>query len=77
MWFHFLTKVVQLVFAMLFAFLAIQLYAMFNIKLESAAILVAVLLLSDVIYFYDGFVKILRNKLNLNINSIFFHGHGH
>ncbi|HEY0749913.1 MAG TPA: CHASE2 domain-containing protein [Chitinophagaceae bacterium] len=77
MWFHFLTKVVQLVFAMLFAFLAIQLYAMFNIKLESAAILVAVLLLSDVIYFYDGFVKILRNKLNLNINSMFFHGHGH
>ena len=77
MWFHFLTKVVQLVFATLFAYLAIQLFGKFNLKLESAAILVAVLLLSDVIYFYEGFVKILRNKFKLNINSMFFHAHGH
>jgi CHASE2 domain-containing sensor protein len=78
MWWHFYTKLVQLGISVLFVFISVWLYAYANTKLDSSTILIPVLLLVDMILFYDALVKFLRKKFNWKFHSIFFEGaHGH
>jgi len=78
MWAHFNSKMVQVALSISMVFITIWLYSRFNIKMDSGAILVSVILLGDLILFYDALVKFLKVKLKWNIHSIFFEGaHGH
>ncbi|MBA2249498.1 MAG: CHASE2 domain-containing protein [Chitinophagaceae bacterium] len=71
-WFHLFTMMLQLLISILFVFFTIWLYANENIKIESSAVLIAILLIGDFLLFYDHFVKFLRHKLKMNFHSIFF-----
>jgi CHASE2 domain-containing sensor protein len=73
-WFHLYTMLLQLVISLLFVCFAILLYAKASIKIESSAILVAVLLLNDFILLYDTLVQFFKRKLNWNFHSKFFEG---
>lgn len=73
-WFHLYTMLLQLVVSILFVFLTILLYAKANIKIESSAVLVSVLLLGDFILFYDSIVQYFKRKLKWNFHSKFFEG---
>ena len=75
-WFHLFTMLLQLCITMVFVFLTIWLYANANIKIESSAVLVSVLLIGDFLLFYDHLVKFFKYKLKWNFNSVFF-GHEH
>jgi CHASE2 domain-containing sensor protein len=75
MWSHLWTMFAQLFLSILFVYLIILLFANGNLKIEAASILVAVLLLGDIILFYDAFVKFFKLKLKWNFHSIFFEGH--
>ena len=78
MWWHLNTKLVQIGLSILLVFLTIWMYASLNIKLDSSPILFPVLLLVDLILFYDALVKFLRKKFKWNFHSLFFEGaHGH
>jgi hypothetical protein len=65
----------QLFLSILFVGVIILLFANGNLKIEAASILVTVLLLGDIILFYDAFVKIFKYRLNWKFHSIFFEGH--
>jgi 3-hydroxymyristoyl/3-hydroxydecanoyl-(acyl carrier protein) dehydratase len=54
-----------------------MLYHYANIKLESAILVAATVFMVDLILFYDAFIKFLKAKFHLNINSMFLEGHGH
>ena len=73
-WFHLYTMLLQLVVSIVFVFLTILLYAKANIKIESTALLVSVLLLGDFILFYDSIVQYFKRKLKWNFHSKFFEG---
>lgn len=75
-WFHLFTMLLQLAISMLFVYFTILMYAYQNIKIESSAVLVAVLLLGDFLLFYDHLVKFLKYKLKWDFNSKFLEG-GH
>ena len=77
MWFHPFTKFVQLFLSIVVVYISMLLYHYANIKLESAVLLAATVFLVDLILFYDAFVKFLKAKFHLNINSMFLEGHGH
>ncbi len=71
-WFHLFTIVLQLTISMVFVFLTIWLYAKANLKIESSAVLVSILLIGDFLLFYDHLVKFFKHKLRWNFNSVFF-----
>jgi CHASE2 domain-containing sensor protein len=73
-WFHLFTMLLQLAVSILFVFLTILLYAKANVKIESSAVLVAVLLLGDFILFYDSIVQYFKRKLKWKFHSKFFEG---
>lgn len=73
-WFHLYTMLLQLVVSMLFVFLTVLLYAKLNLKIESSAVLVSVLLLGDFILFYDSLIQYFKRKLNWKFHSKFFEG---
>ncbi|MDB5222059.1 MAG: hypothetical protein JWN83_726 [Chitinophagaceae bacterium] len=73
-WFHLYTMLLQVTVSIMFVFLTILLYAKANLKIESSAVLVAVLLLGDFILFYDSIVQYLRHKLKWKFHSKFFEG---
>jgi CHASE2 domain-containing sensor protein len=75
-WFHLFTIVLQLCISMGFVFLSLGLYANLNVKIESSAVLVSVLLIGDFLLLYDHLVKFFRYKLRWNFNSVFL-GHEH
>ena len=75
-WFHLFTMLLQLTISTLFVYLTVFIYANANIKIESSAVLVAVLLLGDFLLFYDHLVKFLKYKLKWNFHSKFLEG-GH
>jgi CHASE2 domain-containing sensor protein len=73
-WFHLVILLVQLTISVLFVFLTIVLYAQANVKIESSAVLVSVLLLGDFILFYDAIVQYLKRKTKWKFHSKFFEG---
>jgi CHASE2 domain-containing sensor protein len=73
-WFHLYTMLLQLTVSILFVFLTILLYAKANLKIESSAVLVSVLLLGDFILFYDSLLQYFRRKLKWKFHSKFFEG---
>ncbi len=73
-WFHLFIMFIQVTISMLFVFLTILLYAKANLKIESSAVLVAVMLAGDFILFYDSIVQFLKHKLKWKFHSIFFEG---
>ena len=73
-WFHLVILLVQLTISILFVFLTIVLYAKANVKIESSAVLVSVLLLGDFILFYDAIVQYLKRKSKWKFHSKFFEG---
>jgi CHASE2 domain-containing sensor protein len=73
-WFHLAILLVQLSVTILFVFLTIILYAKANVKIESSAVLVSVLLLGDFILFYDAIVQYLKRKTKWKFHSKFFEG---
>ncbi len=75
MWSHLWIMLTQLFLSILFVGVIILLFANGNLKIEAASILVTVLLLGDIILFYDAFVKIFKYRLNWKFHSIFFEGH--
>lgn len=75
MWSHLWMMLVQLFLSILFVYIIILLFANGNLKIEAAAILATMLLLGDVILFYDASVKFFRYRLNWKFHSIFFEGH--
>ena len=72
-WFHLITALMQLLISMFLVFFSIGLYA-WNLKLEPATLLIAILFLGDFILIYDSLVKFLKHKLQWNFHSIFFEG---
>src|SRR5687768_9142268 len=70
-WFHLYTVLTQWLLSILFVFFTVWLYTNANIKIESAAVLVSVLLLTDFVMLYDHLVKFLNRRFNWNIKSIF------
>jgi CHASE2 domain-containing sensor protein len=76
-WFHLFTMLVQLFLSIFFVFLTIRVYGIFNIKVESSAVLVSILLIGDFLLFYDHLVKFFKHKMHWNIRSKFLKGsHG-
>ncbi|HUS01805.1 MAG TPA: CHASE2 domain-containing protein [Chitinophagaceae bacterium] len=73
-WFHLVILLVQLTISILFVFLTILLYAKANVKIESSAVLVSVLLLGDFILFYDAIVQYLKRRSKWKFHSKFFEG---
>lgn len=73
-WFHLVILLVQLTISILFVFLTIVLYAKANVKIESSAVLVSVLLLGDFILFYDAIVQYLKRRSKWKFHSKFFEG---
>ena len=63
-WFHLITKVIQLILAALFIFIGIFVRKYFSLHLDLASTLVAIVLSLDVLYFYEGFVKWLHKKFH-------------
>jgi CHASE2 domain-containing sensor protein len=73
-WFHLAILFTQLTVSILFVFITIFLYAEANVKIESSAVLVSVLLLGDFILFYDAIVQYLKRKTKWKFHSKFFEG---
>lgn len=73
-WFHLYTMLLQVVVSTFFVFLTLVLYAKANVKIESSAVLVSVLLLGDFILFYDSIVQYLKRRSKWNFHSKFFEG---
>lgn len=73
-WFHLFIMLIQLSVSILFVFITIILYAKANLKIESSAVLVSVLLLGDFILFYDAIVQVLKRKTKWKFHSKFFEG---
>jgi len=69
-WFHIVTKVIQLLLAFLFIYIGILLYSK-RISIDFSTTILAVVLAVDVLYFYDAFVQWLHKKYR--VNTIFKH----
>ena len=74
LWYHLMLVLTQFAVSILFVFLTIVLYTWANVKIESASLLVAVLLIGDFLLFYHHLVKYFKHKRNLNFHSKFFEG---
>lgn len=72
LWYHLMLVLSQFTISILFLFFTIYLYAWANIKIESANLLVAVMLIGDFLLFYHHLVKYFKLKLKWNIHSKFF-----
>src|SRR6478672_3402552 len=68
-WFHLFTMLVQLFLSIFFVFLTIRIYGSLNVKVESSAVLVSILLIGDFLLFYDHLVKFFKYKMHWNIRS--------
>ncbi len=61
-WFHLVAKISQLISAVLFLYLGIQLFIRYRIKLDMSITLVVIVLTVDIIYFYEAFAVWLHKK---------------
>jgi CHASE2 domain-containing sensor protein len=63
-WFHLIAKLAQVISAIFFAALGIQLYSRFNIKLDMKMSLIVIIMAVDVIYFYEAFAVWMHKKFH-------------
>lgn len=61
-WFHLVAKIAQLISAILFVYLGMELYSRFRIKLDMSLTLVVIVLAVDIIYFYEAFAVWVHKK---------------
>ena len=72
-WFHLVAKILQLITAGLIVYISLYLHETWRIILDTNLFTLPVVLLVDVLYFYDGLVKFLHKKLGFT--TYFMHGH--
>ncbi len=72
-WFHLVAKIAQVFSAIFFAYLGIEIFARFGIKLDMKYTLYVIALAVDVIYFYEAFATWLHKKYHYA--TIFGHHH--
>ena len=72
-WFHPVGKIIQLAFLILIIFIAFWLYEYFNILYETTLLIVVVVLSMDLLYFYEGLMKLLNRWFG--VKSYFIHEH--
>lgn len=72
-WFHLVAKIAQVFSAIFFAYLGIEIFARFGIKLDMKYTLYVIALAVDVIYFYEALATWLHRKYNFA--TIFSHHH--
>jgi CHASE2 domain-containing sensor protein len=61
-WFHLVAKIAQLISAILFVYLGMELFSRYRIKLDMTLTLVVIVLAVDIIYFYEAFAVWLHKK---------------
>ena len=61
-WFHLVAKIAQLISAILFVYLGMELFSRFRIKLDLTLTLVVIVLAVDIIYFYEAFAVWMHKK---------------
>jgi CHASE2 domain-containing sensor protein len=71
MWFHPLTRLVQLLLGIVAVCISLLLYRYGNIKAEPAVFLITIFFIVDLILFYGAFVKFLRKRWGINVSSMF------
>lgn len=74
-WFHLAVKTVQLISAVLFIYLGLLLFYKFNVQIDMAATLVAIILAVDILYFFEAGVVWLHHKKGYK--TIFHHEGSH
>jgi CHASE2 domain-containing sensor protein len=73
-WFHLAAKTAQVLSAILFIFVGLLSYSVFNLKLELTATLAGIILAVDVLYFYEALMVWLNKKYG---TKSIFNGHQH
>ena len=74
LWYHLMLVLAQFAVSILFVFLTLLLYTWFNLKIESASLLIAIVFMGDFLLFYHHIIKYFKHKRNLNFHSKFFEG---
>lgn len=72
LWFSLFTMIFQMAISILFLFFTLWLYANANLKVESSAVLVSVLLIGNFLSFYHHLIKFLKYRLKWNFTSKLF-----
>ncbi len=72
-WFHLVAKLAQVFSAIFFAYLGMEIFDKFGLKLDMKYTLYVIVLAVDVIYFYEAFVTWLHKKFKYQ--TIFSHHH--
>lgn len=73
LWFHLVAKGLQLLFAILFVYIGLLFFARLQLKINLALTLVAVILVVDVLYFYEALSVWLHRKWGFR--TIFYREH--
>lgn len=63
-WFHLVAKIAQVASAIIFVYLGMLLFDMYNIKLDMKYSLLTIVLAVDVIYFYEAFAVWMHKKFH-------------
>lgn len=61
-WFHLVAKIAQLISAIAFVYIGMELFSRFRIKLDMTLTLVVIVLAVDIIYFYEAFAVWIHKK---------------
>ncbi|HVT84856.1 MAG TPA: CHASE2 domain-containing protein [Chitinophagaceae bacterium] len=72
-WFHLVAKIAQLISAILFVYVGMELFSRFRIKLDMTLTLVVIVLAVDIIYFYEAFAVWIHKKFGYT--TVFHHKH--
>ncbi|HLF45045.1 MAG TPA: CHASE2 domain-containing protein [Chitinophagaceae bacterium] len=72
-WFHLVAKLAQVFSAIFFAYLGMEIFDKFGVKLDMKYTLYVIVLAVDVIYFYEAFVTWMHKKFKYQ--TIFGHHH--
>ncbi|MCW5906433.1 MAG: CHASE2 domain-containing protein [Chitinophagales bacterium] len=72
-WYHLMAKIVQFAFFGFFVYIEVMLLNKWQISLSDKIVLVPIVLLVDLLYFYDAFVKWLHKRFGYS--TYFMHGH--
>jgi CHASE2 domain-containing sensor protein len=77
LWFHIVAKLLQLSFSIGFVLIGILVFSS-GFYLNAKPILFSIILIVDLMYFYDAFVKIIarrKSKQGKDLHSVFLEGH--
>jgi CHASE2 domain-containing sensor protein len=72
-WFHLVAKIAQIISALFFVYLGMQIFNKFRIKLDMELTLVVIVLAVDIIYFYEAFAVWMHKKYKFA--TVFTHHH--